>query len=176
MDPTSGEIILDGLPASIYNIEDYRKKFSVVSQDIHIFKGSVIENIVPNDEQLIDLDNCSFPRFCTETIEKLESGYETNVGIDGTKLSGGERQKIALMRALDRKTDILVLDEPTSNYDAESETEFNEFLNTNFDYGFIFIITHRGEILDLVDKVIELEEGTIVHTTTKNSPTERKTI
>jgi ABC-type bacteriocin/lantibiotic exporter with double-glycine peptidase domain len=160
-EPTEGVILMDGIPVSEFNIEDYRLKFSVVSQDIHLFKGTVKDNITFDDQVDVAFNKDERLRFCAETIESWDKNYETQVGSEGAKLSGGERQKIALLRALSRKTEILVLDEPTSNYDKESEDYFNEFIRDNADYGFYFIITHRSAVLEAVDRVIELENGEV---------------
>ena len=156
---SSGDILIDGRPIQEYNIEAYRNKISVVSQDIHLFRGTVKENIVLDEETSCDLG--AYPAFCTEAINKLENQFDTTVGIDGTKLSGGEKQKVALLRALNRKAEILVLDEASSNYDKESEETFNLFIKENTDYDFYFIVTHRKEILAYVDKIIHISHGEI---------------
>lgn len=160
-EPAEGEILMDGIPIAEYNIEDYRKKFSVVSQDIHLFKGTVKDNITFDNKADIAFNKDERLKFCTETIESWENHYETQVGSEGTKLSGGERQKIALLRALYRKAEVLILDEPTSNYDKESDEEFNQYIQENADYDFFFIVTHRKGILSRVDKVLVLENGRI---------------
>lgn len=158
-EPTEGEILMDGIPITEFNIEDYRQKFSVVSQDIHLFKGTVKDNITFDDKANIAFNKEERLKFCTESIENWDNHYETHVGSEGTKMSGGERQKIALLRALHRKSAVLVLDEPTSNYDKESDEEFNHFIRDNTDYDFYFIVTHRKDILACVDKVLFLENG-----------------
>ena len=161
-EPTDGMILIDGIPISEYNIEAYRHKFSVVSQEIHLFKGTIKENVILGGEADISFDEDERLKFCTETIESWEHHYETLVGNEGTKLSGGERQKIALLRALHRKSNILVLDEPTSNYDKESVEEFNRYIQEDNSYDFYFIVTHREDILSHVDKVILLENGNVL--------------
>jgi ABC-type bacteriocin/lantibiotic exporter with double-glycine peptidase domain len=161
VEPSSGEILIDGVPTTEYNIEDYRRKFSVVTQDIHLFNRSIKENITFNANATITAADDELLKFCTEMIEGWGNKYETQVGSEGTKLSGGERQKIALLRALYRKTDILVLDEPTSNYDRESEQEFNRWLQHNNDYDFYFIVTHRKDVLSCADKVLMLQDEKI---------------
>lgn len=152
--PSSGEILMDGTPIFNFQIDAYRKLFSVVSQKIHLFRGSVRENITVDHTKLLPLS--SYPSFCTNVIEKLEKQLETTVGFHGDKLSGGEKQKIAFLRAFNRKTQILILDEATSNYDSRSETEFYHFLKENNDYGFYFIISHRTELLSFADKILHL--------------------
>ncbi len=160
-EPTKGEILVDDVPISEYNVEDYRQKFSVVTQDIHLFKGTVKDNITFDKEAQLSINKDSRLKFCTETIESWDHNYETEVGSEGTKLSGGERQKIALLRALNRKSEILVLDEPTSNYDKASDNEFNDFIKKNKDFDFYFIVTHRNGILSHVDKMLSLENGNL---------------
>lgn len=158
--PSSGEILVDGIPLQDYNIEAYRDKISVVSQDIHLFRGTVRENIVLDKNMPFDI--CGHPAFCTEAVEKLERQFETTVGSDGTKLSGGEKQKVALLRALNHRADILALDEPTASYDRESEEAFQLFFKENTDYDFYFIVTHRKEILSYTDKIIRLSHGKLM--------------
>lgn len=157
--PSSGEVLIDGIPIQNYNIEAYRKKISVVSQNVHLFSGTVRENILLDEET--PFDSGKYPLFCKKAVEKLEKNYDTTVGIDGTKLSGGEKQKVALLRALNRKGEFLVLDEATSNYDSESEEAFHLFIKENTNYDFYFIVTHRKEFLEYTDKTICLSHGKV---------------
>ena len=159
--PSDGVIRMDGISISEYNIEEYRKKFSVVVQNIHLFRGTVKGNITLDDRTAIFSERC-IP-FCDKAIRRLDKQYDTSVGSEGTKLSGGEKQKIGLLRALHRKAEILILDEASSNYDKESEACFNLFIETNHDYGFYFIVTHRKELLAHMDKIIYLSDGKITH-------------
>lgn len=153
-DPTSGQILINGQSVDEINIESYRKAFSVVMQDVHLFQGTVKDNIIADE----GVEDYKVVEFCQSMIEGLENGFDTHVGNDGAKLSGGERQKVAFLRALNRKARILVMDEPTSNYDMESENQFNDFIRDNTDFDFYFVITHRKEILESVDKVIMIGE------------------
>ena len=164
---TSGEILIDGIPIQEYNIEAYRKKISAVLQDVHLFGGSVRENILLDEEALFDPNRQ--PPFCTEAVNRLEKQFDTQVGSDGAKLSGGEKQKVALLRALNRRAEILILDEASANYDKESEEAFHLFIREHTDYGFYFIVTHRKEILAYADKVICLSHGKI--TQVRQNPT-----
>ena len=164
-EPTTGEILFDGISASQFNIEDYRGNFSVVMQDIHLFKGTIADNITLNKDACggVEADNMNQYRFCADFIEKLEIGYDTPVGVDGTKLSGGEKQKIAMLRALYKKARILILDEATANYDKESDSLFNEFVRNNNDFDFYIIVSHRKDILQYADKVIKIDQGKMVN-------------
>lgn len=159
-----GEILVNGIPIQEYNIEEYRKKFSVVSQNAHLFRGTVMDNILMDAKTASD--SLARADFCTEAIDKLERGFDTAVGSEGTKLSGGERQKVALLRALNRRSQVLILDEATSNYDRESEERFNLFLRENRDYDFYFIVTHRKAVLSYVDKIVYLSSGKVTRVET----------
>lgn len=161
--PTEGHVLLDGIPISEYNIEEYRKKFSVVTQNIHLFQGSVKENITFDSHSPVACHD-QVP-FCDEAVKKLEKQYDTPVGSEGAKLSGGEKQKVGLLRALHRKAEILVLDEATSSYDRESEARFQAFLKENRDYPFYFIVTHRKEVLSYADRIIYLSHGELTQIT-----------
>ena len=108
IEPDSGEIYIDDIPIQEYNIEDYRAKFSIVTQNIHLFQGTIKENITLGKYDDLQFHNAELTQFCTETIEKWEDNYNTIVGNDGQKLSGGERQKIALLRALHHSASILI--------------------------------------------------------------------
>ncbi|MCL1805375.1 MAG: ABC transporter ATP-binding protein/permease [Clostridiales bacterium] len=155
-EPDEGQILMDGIPITEYNIEDYRQRFSVVYQDIHLFEGTVRDNITFGESGDIPYGGDEGLRFCTEAIESWEERYETQVGSDGGKLSGGEQQKIALLRALYRKAEILVLDEPTSNYDKESEVEFRRYIERDMDYDFCFIVTHDMGVAEKADTIYHL--------------------
>ncbi|MDO4175698.1 MAG: ABC transporter ATP-binding protein [Eubacteriales bacterium] len=153
-DPNEGKIFINGVPIDDFDIGSYRSHFSVVSQDIYLFSGSIEDNI--------DLDSRNGKRhlvnFCDKSIQQLKDGYQTKVGSNGSMISGGERQKVALLRALNRKSDILVLDEPTSNYDAVSEEQFNQFIAQNTDYGFYIIIAHHKKLVEHVDVIIQVRD------------------
>ena len=157
--PSSGEIRIDSISIQEYNIASYRKNFSAVLQDVHLFDGTVKENIILNGESLYHPD--WFPKYCVKAVGKLENQFDTAVGSEGDKLSGGEKQKVALLRALNRKTNILALDEASANYDKESEKEFQRFIKNNKEYDFYFIVTHKKELLEYADKIIYLSHGKI---------------
>lgn len=157
--PTSGQIYINDIPISKLNISDYRHHFSVVCQEIHLFDGTVHDNINLDSAQL--KSSISAPKFCDSSIRQLNQQYNTHVGVSGTKLSGGERQKVALLRALNRKSDIIVLDEPTSNYDHDSEIAFNNYIAESHDYGFYFVVSHRPELTSFADVVLTISNEAI---------------
>jgi len=158
IEPTSGKIYINDIDISDFNIINYRSNIRVVNQTIHLFNKSIRENVllghfnneeINNKEKLFDF------------IEDLSQGWETNIGVGGNKLSGGEKQKIALARALHKHAKILILDEATSAYDKQSKEMFNDmFLEKN--YGDISIfVTHDNTLLKNMDKIIKFKEGKI---------------
>ena len=162
-EPTSGEILFDGENISNFSIDEYRKLFAVISQDIRLFNETVRENIDP-EQSKTDAEIITF----FETLgfdgllKELPDGLDTVVGSDGSKLSGGQAQKIVAVRAILKGAKILVLDEATSKYDSKSEEVFNEVLSTRFVFDYTIVITHQKAILDKMDRIIQLEGGRII--------------
>lgn len=158
-EPTDGTILINDTPINQFDIEDYRGLFSVVTQDIHLFNGTIKDNVLLKGDK-DEVDCISEYGFCVDFIHEWENGFLTDIGVEGTKLSGGEKQKIALLRALNNKAKILILDEATANYDHESEMQFIQFVKANHDFDFYFIVTHRTDVLNCVDKIIKLKTDT----------------
>lgn len=156
--PTEGNLFINSVPATRINIADYRKRFSVVAQDLHLFQGTVRENVQLTREVFSEK---TAPAFCREAVERLTQGWDTSIGSEGLKLSGGERQKLALLRALYRPSDILILDEPTVHYDVDSKKQFYEFLENEQAYGFCFVVTHEMEALKKMDQIWRVGNGIV---------------
>ena len=97
---------------------------NIFGEDVHLFGGSVRENILLDEEALFDPSRQ--PPFCTEAVNRLEKQFDTQVGSDGAKLSGGEKQKVALLRALNRRAEILILD-VIQKYGNVFEFNFGDF-------------------------------------------------
>ncbi|MCX7921469.1 MAG: ABC transporter ATP-binding protein/permease [Clostridia bacterium] len=159
-DPQSGKILLDDVDIRQINLIDYRKIISVVSQDLYLFNTTVKENIGISDGSA-DIFKASKDSTAHEFIKELPLKYNTVVGRNGANLSGGERQKIALARALAKDSRILVLDEATSNCDVESELYINELLNNRAFNKTVIVVTHRPDILKGVDRIIIIDNGVI---------------
>lgn len=161
--PTEGRILVTNQDINRMDTENYRRLFAVVSQNVHLFNETILENVFLKNGR--EKDNKYFNKLLNEPlfsfINEFPDNVETDVGTNGDKLSGGEKQKIALLRAMISNANILLLDEATANYDFESEALCNELvMNCNkFDYK--IIITHREKILKSVDKIILLEKGII---------------
>ncbi|AWB42984.1 hypothetical protein DCC85_01215 [Paenibacillus sp. CAA11] len=162
-DPDGGRIEINGTDISDYTFDSYRALWSYMAQDNYIFNDTIANNI-NIDETLTKgqiLESCA-KSGAMNFIEKLPNRLNTPVGFNGSKLSGGQRQKVALARALSkRNTKILVLDEATSNFDYPSEQLFFDTIMASEDRYITIIITHRPELLKKVDKIIYLNKGSI---------------
>lgn len=153
-DLQEGCITLNGKAISDYELFSYRDLFSVIMQNPYLFRGTVRDNLTlfgKNELTQEILDNKLL-----DFVEYLSDGYDTDIGSDASHISGGEKQKIALMRALASKSKILILDEPTAAYDKQSEQEFLEVLR-GCDKKIIILITHEPKLLQFANKIIEIE-------------------
>lgn len=158
--PTKGKILLAGDEILNISLEEYRDMFSVVSQDIYLFNDTIRNNIClyKQVEDKLILDACKDSGLI-EFVEDVSLDYL--VGQNGTMLSGGQKQKIALARALIHDRPIVVFDEVTSSTDACSEQQINALLHTRLKYKTVIVITHKEEILNEMNQVVILERGKI---------------
>jgi len=163
--PTKGLIYIDNKNYTKYKLKSIRKMISYVPQEPQMFNGTVRSHILygkadaSNDEVVMAANLAGAEEF----ISKLPQGFDTNLGEDAVKLSGGQKQRLDLARALVRKAPILILDEPTSNLDAESEAIFSKVIsrirdNTNTT---IIIVSHRLESISDADNIIVLNHGKV---------------
>ena len=152
-----GLIELNNKPIDLYKIAQYRDLFAVVTQQSNLFDASIKENITAFGKYALDQKIIDKPLF--SFIKDLPDGLNTKVGSKSSMLSGGEKQKIALARALVKKAPILILDEPTSNYDSESKKNFYDLLDEI--KCTTIIISHDEEILQTVDYIVQLESGNL---------------
>ena len=158
--PLKGSIKLWGIPIEDWKLEELRNRIAVVSQNPYLFQGTIEENIdicgISSRQDVIDA--------CIESgamsfIQKMDDGIIQRTGQNGAKISGGEKQKIAVARALLKKTDILLMDEATSSLDRESDKELINLFSNKLENKTVIFITHRYEELQGVGKVYELTEG-----------------
>ena len=170
-DPTNGDILLDDVSYKNIHVEEWRQKFSYVSQDTPIFSGTIRDNILygqnekVTDDKLIEIATFANAH---EFIGGLSDGYNTQVGERGNQLSGGQKQRIALARALMRGTDFLLLDEATANLDSDSEKQVQKAINTLIHKQTTFVIAHRLSTIINADQIIVLEGGRITGFGTHN--------
>ena len=160
----SGDIILDG--NSIYNlkIKSLRDNISLVSQDTTLFDDTVRNNILyanpeANDE---DIDKATELSFAKDFIEKLPKKYDTIIGENGVTLSGGEKQRLSIARAMLKKSKIVLLDEATSSLDSETENKIQEAINYLTKDRTTLVIAHRLSTILNSNKIFVVEQGEVI--------------
>jgi len=163
-DPSSGRLLIDGIPLQELDLAWWRSQIAVVSQDVHLFNASVAENIIYGklDATREELLEAARKAHALEFIEGLPDGFETVLGDWGLLLSGGQRQRVALARAFIRDPQILILDEATNSLDLISETVVQDALEEFGRGRTIVIIAHRISTIEHADKVIVLDSGKVV--------------
>jgi len=174
--PTKGRILIDGYDISSVNMKSLREQIGVVLQDVVLFNDTVRENIRygksdATDEEIIEAAKIAEIH---DTIERLPQGYDTILGEGGVKLSLGERQRIAIARAVIKDPAIIVLDEATSSLDSESETLIQKALKHALAGRTSLIIAHRLSTIVNADLIIVMDKGRIVEMGTHQELMSRK--
>jgi len=161
--PTSGSITIDNLPIEEISLTDWRTRVAYVSQEFFLLNDTVLANVQFYDPDITEeaAKQAIHTVGLSQVIEKLSQGIHTLVGERGMELSAGQRQRIALARALVRDPDILVLDEATSALDGESEQAIHEALQALHGTMTIVIIAHRLTTVMETDKIIVVDKGKI---------------
>jgi ATP-binding cassette, subfamily B, bacterial MsbA len=163
-DPSSGRLLIDGIPLQGLDLAWWRSQIAVVSQDIYLFNASVAENIKYGklDATREELLEAARKAHALEFIEDLPDGFETVLGDWGLLLSGGQRQRLALARAFIRDPQILILDEATNSLDLIAEKVVQDALEQFGRGRTVVIIAHRISTIEHADKVIVLDSGRLV--------------
>jgi len=163
--PSSGKVLFDGLDASELEIRSIREQIAVVSQQVFIFNDTVSKNISygftkePNFEKIVAAAKAAN---ADTFIRSMPYGYNTILGEDGVRISGGERQRIAIARAILRNPSILLLDEATSALDSENELLIQEALERLMKGRTTLVISHRFSAVQHADLIVVLKDGSIV--------------
>jgi ABC-type multidrug transport system fused ATPase/permease subunit len=162
-EPTRGTLIVDGRPATDYNLVDYRSAIAIVPQDVTLFGGTIAENIGYGkpDATTEEIREAARLANALEFIDSFPDRFETIVGERGVQLSGGQRQRVAIARAIIKQPSILILDEATSSLDAESEHLVQGALETIMRGRTTFIIAHRLSTIRNSDRVAVLHQGEV---------------
>jgi ATP-binding cassette subfamily B protein len=163
LDPDSGSIAVDGLDLRDVRLVDLRREIILVDQVPHLFNCSIAENISYSQPESTraQIEAAGREAGLDEMIQRLPHGYETKTGERGLALSAGERQRIALARALLRNPSVLILDEPTSALDPETERIVAKNLRQSLRGRTVIVITHRPALAEIADTVLQLRDGKI---------------
>ena len=163
-DPDSGEIKIDNQSIHNVKLKSLRENISIVSQDTTLFDDTVINNI--KYANLDATDNEVFEAaelaYATEFISKLKDGYNTVIGENGVRLSGGEKQRLSIARAILKKSPIILLDEATSSLDAETEDKIQQAINFLTKGRTTIVIAHRLSTILNSDLIYVIDKGKII--------------
>lgn len=166
--PQKGKILYNGIDETSIDFEDLRNQIGFVTQDTQLFSGTIKENLLfvnpeANDFELQDVLNKAS---CQHLLERAEKGLDTMIGEGGLKLSGGEKQRVSIARALLRKPKLLLFDEATSALDSLTEEEISDTIRDISRQGnqITILIAHRLSTIMHADRVYVLEKGDVVET------------
>ena len=163
IEPSSGQVLLDGVPLHDWDMQALRRQFALVSQDVVLFNDSVAANVTLGadiaPEKVRDaLRSANLLEF----VDSLPQGLETLVGHNGSQLSGGQRQRLAIARAICKDAPILILDEATSALDNESERLVQAALEQLMQGRTTLVIAHRLSTIEGADRVVAMDAGRVV--------------
>ncbi len=169
-DKSSGDIIIDNQSIYDVNLSSLRNQISIVDQNTTLFDDTIYNNIIyakPNAtrEEVLEASKLSMSE---DFINKLDKGFDTLVGENGTRLSGGEKQRISIARAFLRKSKIILLDEPTSSLDSETENKIQLALKKLTENKTAIVIAHRLSTIQSASKIFVIDNGKVVSTGTHN--------
>ena len=163
-DVTDGRVLIDGTDLRDVTLKSLREQIAIVSQEPILFSGTIADNLRYGKPEASDeeLRGAARAAFAETFIEQLPDGYQTEIGERGVRLSGGQKQRLAIARAFLKDAPILILDEPTSSLDAESEELVKQALNRLLQDRTALIIAHRLSTIEHADVVIVLDDGRII--------------
>jgi subfamily B ATP-binding cassette protein MsbA len=176
INPDLGIITIDGNDLSKVSLSSYRSQLGVVLQDDFLFEGTIRDNILfprpyASEMELLEAVNASY---VNEFTDRFDDGLDTLIGERGVKLSGGQRQRIAIARAVLANPRILILDEATSNLDAESEALIQKSLAELMKGRTTFVIAHRLSTIRQANQILVIEQGEIAEQGTHTELIESK--
>ncbi|KGP02834.1 type I secretion system permease/ATPase [Alcaligenes sp. 1735tsa3] len=162
--PTGGTVVLDGIDSQQIDPADVRRSMGYVSQDPTLFYGTLKHNLLMGTPYATDDQMLAAARQAgvDDFARRHPDGYDMMIGERGESLSGGQRQAIAVARALIGNPSILLLDEPSSNMDNQSESALRRSLHKECEGKTVVLVTHRTALLELVDRLIVMDMGRIV--------------
>ena len=163
-DVTGGEILIDGINIKAYSLHSVRSLMSIVTQEPILFNDTIGNNIALGKQEATEEQIITAAKIANahDFIIKKEGGYKSNTGDRGSKLSGGEKQRLTIARAVLKNPPILVLDEATSSLDTESERLVQDAINNMMQNRTSIVIAHRLSTIRHADEIIVLQKGKIV--------------
>ncbi|PID74813.1 MAG: ABC transporter permease [Desulfobacterales bacterium] len=163
-DVCSGQVLINGTDVRNLSIESLRKKISIVTQEPVLFNETVRENIRYGNMDATDeqIEKAAKSAYAHDFITGFPNGYDTVVGQLGTRLSGGEKQRLCIARALIKNAPILILDEATSSLDSQAEQVVQRALENLMAGRTSFVIAHRLSTIDYASRIVVLENGRII--------------
>jgi ATP-binding cassette subfamily C protein LapB len=161
--PTEGQVMIDGADVRQLHPDDLRRNVGSVLQDVTLFSGSIRDNIALGDAALDDAELLRLAKLSGthDFVGQLANGFDLKLADRGEGLSGGQRQSIAIARALGHNPPIVVFDEPTSAMDSQSENALVSRMEAELKGRTFLLVTHRQPMLRLVDRIIILNAGKI---------------
>jgi subfamily B ATP-binding cassette protein MsbA len=163
LEPSSGELLLDGVPLRDWRVDALRRQFALVSQDVVLFNDTVAFNVALGDST--DMPRIRAALQSAHLLDfalKLPMGMDTVIGHNGSQLSGGQRQRLAIARAIYKDAPVLILDEATSALDNESERAVQDALTVLMRGRTTLVIAHRLSTIEHADRVVTMDLGRIV--------------
>lgn len=166
--PSSGQILIDGVDVMDLQLADLRQQISLVNQQVILFNDTIASNISYGRTDISEADIIAAAKaaHAWDFIERLPRGLQTEVGENGVLLSGGQRQRLAIARALLRDAPILILDEATASLDSEAERHIQAALEQLIKTRTTLVIAHRLSTIEKADLIIVMHNGVIVETGT----------
>ncbi|MCK4325500.1 ABC transporter ATP-binding protein [bacterium] len=163
-DPISGKVEIDGQDIREVTLKSLREQMGIVTQETILFNDTIRNNIAYGKEDISDeeVEEAARAANAHQFITEMPEGYNTKIGDRGMRLSGGEKQRIAIARAVLRNPAILILDEATSALDSESEQLVQTALNNLMKHRTVFVIAHRLSTVRNADRIVVLDKGEIV--------------
>jgi ATP-binding cassette subfamily B protein len=176
--PQQGNIFYNGLDENNINFDDLRNQIGFVTQDTQLFSGTIKENLMfvnPSADES-DLLDALYKASCQNLLSRAEKGIDTMIGEGGLKLSGGEKQRLSIARALLRKPRLLIFDEATSSLDSLTEEEINKTIRnvSSLNDQITILIAHRLSTIMHADRIYVLEKGIVIETGTHELLLEEK--
>jgi ATP-binding cassette, subfamily B, bacterial MsbA len=166
IEPSSGTLLLDGTPLAQWNVAALRRQFALVSQDVVLFNDTVAANVslgaLPSTDERARVTEALRGANLLDFAMGLPQGLDTVIGHNGNQMSGGQRQRMAIARAIFKDAPILILDEATSALDAESERLVQDALERLMQGRTSLVIAHRLSTIERADRIVAMEAGRVV--------------